>query len=322
MKKLIFFATILIVVAASSILSVTPVAATTHLANTVINIQGPAAPVPAGTTITLVITENNNGSGPPEEIWLGTVWASLEPGGYILNRSNYYYGGDVNDNGRLEVGETWEWHVNIVVNADTTFTAIGHGFVINDTNYDVTYGDFSYGYYPNEKFELFVDVYCPGFGTKGYWHNKNGLTVLYNDPNFSTLLAYINGLDPYKSPSDYFNNGDEPFNGYFTDGQPVPPAIKNLTEFGLVYNEISQFLVDPNAAGGGADREQLAQQLLAFIFNVNYRLGNFSQTLTLPGGGSMTGQGIINAAIAAWNSAGTADDVYWEHILDTMNNNY
>ena len=165
--------------------------------------------------------------------------------------------------------------------------------------------------------------YCVGyadFDTKGYWHNKNGLTELVADTDFETeLLVYINSLDPYDDPSGYFDNGEEPFDGLDAYGNPVPPAIDSF-DFGSLYNEISQFLVDPNAGGGGADQEQLAQQLLAFIFNVNYRLGDPDIALQVDGS-SMTAQEIINAAVAAWTSEETQDDQYWEPILDAFNNN-
>ena len=165
--------------------------------------------------------------------------------------------------------------------------------------------------------------YCLGhadFNTKGYWHNKNGLGELYADPDFSTLLEYINGLDPYDSPSGYFDNGEEPFDGYDEFNNPVPPAIDAFNAYGLVYNEISQFLVDPNAGGGGGDQEQLAQQLLAFIFNVNYRLGGSGATIWADGKW-MSAQSVIDAAVAAWSSPTTDDDKYWEPILDGLNNN-
>lgn len=165
--------------------------------------------------------------------------------------------------------------------------------------------------------------YCTGqanFDTKGYWHNKNGLYELYNDPDFPTLLAYINSQDPYNDPSGYFDNGEEFFDGYDEFGNPVPPAIDSFGDYGYLYNEISQFLVDPNAGGGGGDQEQLAQQLLAFIFNVNYRLEN-PGTAIYVNGSWMSAQSIIDAAVAAWTSPTTDDDKYWEPILDGLNNN-
>jgi hypothetical protein len=165
--------------------------------------------------------------------------------------------------------------------------------------------------------------YCKcyaNFDTKGYWHNKNGLSELYNDPNFSVLLAYINSLDPYNDPSGYFDNGEEPFDGYDEFGNPVPPAIDSFGDYGYLYNEISQFLVDPNAGGGGGDQEQLAQQLLAFIFNANYRLGNLNTVIEV-NGQWMSAQSVIDEAVKAWTSPTTDDDKYWEPILDGLNNN-
>jgi len=181
------------------------------------------------------------------------------------------------------------------------------GNVISGGSYDFTFTNYCVGY--------------ANFDTKGYWHNKNGLSELYNDPDFPALLTYINSLDPYDSPSGYFDNGEEPFDGYDENGNPVPPAIDAFNDFGLVYNEISQFLVDPNAGGGGGDQEQLAQQLLAFIFNTKYRLDNPGATIQLPDGSWMSASDVINAAVAAWTSSTTDDDKDWEPILDALNNN-
>ncbi|MFX0200608.1 MAG: SdrD B-like domain-containing protein, partial [Candidatus Hodarchaeota archaeon] len=66
--------------------------------------------------------------------------------------------------------------------------------------------------------------FCEGvadFDTKGYWHNKNGLTELTQDD-----IDYANSLLPYSTESSYFGDGDEPFNGTFADGfTPVDAAI-------------------------------------------------------------------------------------------------
>jgi hypothetical protein len=133
------------------------------------------------------------------------------------------------------------------------------------------------------------------------------------------LLVDINGLDPYNDPSGYFDNGEEPFDGKDEFGNLVPPAIDSF-DFGSIYNEISQFLVDPNAGGGGGDQEQLAQQLLAFIFNVNYRLDGFGAAIWV-NGQWMSAQSVIDAAVAAWSSPTTDDDKVWEPVLDGLNNN-
>jgi hypothetical protein len=157
------------------------------------------------------------------------------------------------------------------------------------------------------------------FDTKGYWHNKNGLSELTTADR-----DYVNGLDPYDAPSDYFGAGDEPFDGAFQNGDPVPAAFDNDNSLiwgaGTWQAEVSHFLVDPNAGGGGGDREQLAQQLLAFIFNVRHRLDNPDAVIKVDGGW-MSAQAVVDAAVAAWASPTTDDDKVWEPILDGLNNN-
>jgi hypothetical protein len=89
------------------------------------------------------------------------------------------------------------------------------------------------------------------FGTKGYWHKKNGLAELTQAD-----IDYVNILDPYDSETNYFGAGDEPFDGYFTDGTPVAAAYHNekITDgiaagVGETNAEVSHFLVDPNKSG-------------------------------------------------------------------------
>lgn len=155
-KKLAFLATVLIVVLASSALLVAPVFAWWD-ANTIVNIQGPTQPVPADSTVTLTITENNNGD---TGCFLTEPWVSLEPGGYILNKGSYFYGGDINNDGILDVGEIWEWRVNVAVHADTLFTVVGHGHYKGDRDLDVTYGVLNGDQmaWPNERAEFMVYV--------------------------------------------------------------------------------------------------------------------------------------------------------------------
>ncbi|MFX0016810.1 MAG: hypothetical protein ACFFB2_16805 [Promethearchaeota archaeon] len=172
------------------------------------------------------------------------------------------------------------------------------------------------------EFETYFTNFCVGtanFDTKGYWHNKNGLQELTEgDRDFVNLLA------PYAVASDYFGNGDEPFDGFFSDGTPVDAAYNNddnslIWGTGTWEAEVSHFLIDANA--GGDPREQLAQQLLAFIFNTRHRLDNPGATILLPDGSWVSAQSIIDAAIIAWSTPDSADDHYWESILDQLNNN-
>jgi len=169
-------------------------------------------------------------------------------------------------------------------------------------------------------------VQADGFGTKGYWHNKNGLSEL-----LPADIEYVNGLLPYSAPSGYFGAGDEPFDGQFADGTPVDASKgilgDELAPAGSVNAEVSQFLVDPNA--GGDPREQLAQQLLAFIFNVRHRLGVTGEDLdavivVLDESGNVietiSAQGLILAAIDAWAQGDAAAQTEIATVLDEFNN--
>jgi len=159
------------------------------------------------------------------------------------------------------------------------------------------------------------------FDTKGYWHNKNGLGELTDAD-----IAYVNTLAPYSSASSYFDRGDEPFDGFFGDGTPVEAAYNNerITDGiaageGTPRAEVSLFLTDSNA--GGDAREQLAQQLLAFIFNTIYRLDSAGVAIQKPDGTFVSAQSLIDAAIAAWLSGTDSQRTAIKDLLDGFNNN-
>jgi hypothetical protein len=155
------------------------------------------------------------------------------------------------------------------------------------------------------------------FDTKGYWHNKNGLSELTEADR-----VYVNSLTPYSSPSSYFGAGDEPFDGFFADGTSVDAAFNDngveIWGAGTWQAEVSHFLVDANA--GGDPREQLAQQLLAFIFNARHRLVDLETIIQLPDGTLVSAQSLIDAAINAWagNDAVLQNSI--ESLLDYLNN--
>lgn len=165
---------------------------------------------------------------------------------------------------------------------------------------------------------VFTNV-CTGsgaFGTKGYWHNKNGLAEITSDD-----IGFANGLVPYVSPSSYFDAGDEPFDGQFTNGDPVPAVTGATGEIlgaaGTPLAEISSFLVDANATGD--PREQLAQQLLAFVFNTRHRLDDPAAAIRMPDGTFRSATDLITDAVTAW-STGTAEQQHeMEAVLDGFN---
>ena len=176
-------------------------------------------------------------------------------------------------------------------------TMSGGSFVFKFTNYYVSYADFD---------------------TKGYWHNKNGLNELTEGD-----INYVNTLLPYKYPSDYFEAGDEPFDGQYTDGTLVEAAFNNddaslIWGAGTWQAEVSHFLIDSNA--GGDPREQLAQQLLAFIFNTIHRLDSPDSSIWT-GTEFVSAQSLIDASIAAWAGSDAVLQNSLQQLLNALNNN-
>jgi len=161
------------------------------------------------------------------------------------------------------------------------------------------------------------------FDTKGYWHNKNGLAELIEADR-----VYVNGLDPYDGPSAYFDAGDEPFDGKFTDTTNVAAAFSDGSAVwagGTWQSEVSHFLTDDNGdAELHGHREQLVQQLLAFIFNTRHRPSpdglSGSATIEFDGEFKSVSE-IVDGAIAAWLSGTDAQRVAYKDILDGLNNN-
>jgi hypothetical protein len=159
------------------------------------------------------------------------------------------------------------------------------------------------------------------FGTKGYWHNKNGLAEILDED-----IDFVNDHTPYRNESSYFDAGDEPFDGCFTGGDLVEAAYSNLPDeiseiaaSGTARAEISHFLVDSNADGD--PREQLAQQLLAFIFNALYRLGGCDTAIQLPNESDWTVvSDFIDEAIGVWKSGTAAEQTDMAGLLDSLNN--
>ena len=157
------------------------------------------------------------------------------------------------------------------------------------------------------------------FNTKGFWHNKNGLALITNED-----IAHVNGLAPYSSPSSYFDAGDEPFDGKTSGGDPVSASLgtsgEQIAPAGSPQAEISLFLVDANA--GGDPREQLAQQLLAFIFNTRHALDDAAAAVKLPTGTYQSAAELIAQAIAAWSGDDAAAQGTIASLLVALNNTY
>jgi hypothetical protein len=228
-----------------------------------------------------------------------TTFLNLPPGDYTV----------------MEVipgGGTWtpvDVNLSKQVTIESTLSYVDGKPIIKCTPADVDFYNFCTG--------------TAGFGTKGYWHNKNGLQEITDAD-----IAHVNTLDPYDdfNPliTNYFDAGDEPFDGKFANGDPVAAAYSNLSGYleliageGTARAEISHFLVDTNATAD--PREQLAQQLLAFIFNVRNRLGG-SAMIQLPDTTWVSSGKLINDAIAAWQGTNAFEQNKIKDLLDALNN--
>ena len=81
------------------------------------------------------------------------------------------------------------------------------------------------------------------------------------------------------------------------------------------------FLVDQNqAADSEGHREQLAQQLLAFIFNAHFRVGAIDTAVQAPDGTWYSTAALISDAIDAWLYGSDSERVAIKDLLDEFNN--
>ncbi len=219
-----------------------------------------------------------------------TTFTDLLPGTYTVTE--------------LVPNTTVEWVSTGPTSFEVTIESSLDGSVMIGTNETVTFTNFCEG--------------TADFDTKGYWHNKNGLGELAQQ-----VIDDVNELVPYKTPSTYFDNGDEPFDGQYEDGTPVASVHGSWGELiagdGTPKAEVSHFLVDSNATGD--PREQLAQQLLAFYLNVIYRLQDPDATIPGPYGTWVSASELINGAIDAWSSGTAAEQTSLKNWIDALNNN-
>ncbi|WP_423840361.1 hypothetical protein ONE56_05405 [Vibrio mytili] len=213
---------------------------------------------------------------------------------------------------------------NITFDVESVLSMVNGAPVIEGVVRNRSDGEDGNHVYFNNVCKITVD-----FDTKGYWHNKNGLSELTEaDRVYVNGLTYDGQPGPYQHPSAYFGAGDEPFDGEFMDGTAVAAAFSDgsvIWGAGTWQSEVSHFLTDNN---GNADlndhKEQLAQQLLAFIFNTRHRpvdSGLSPATKLWFGGEWVSVQDIIDSAIAAWQGSDIYQINHIKTLLDGMNNN-
>lgn len=118
--------------------------------STAVSIMSSATQVVAGDSVTLRINETNDG-----DVNLTNPFVDLAPLGLTLDETSIEFrGGDTDDDGELDVGETWTWRVVATVAEDTTYTATGHGT-------DPLGTDITYPADPDEQDSVEVDVISP-----------------------------------------------------------------------------------------------------------------------------------------------------------------
>jgi len=173
--------------------------------NTTVTIDASAYLIYAGDTVDLTVTEENTGG-----VDLTGAYVHVDNG--VGDLSAPPDSGDDGD-GILEVGETWSWTVSgVVVNANTTFTATGHGT-------DSLGGDVTYPAYEYEQDTVDVDVISPNttvtISTSVdliYAGETVDLTITEENTGSEDLTgAYVhvdNGIGDLSAPPDSGDDGD------------------------------------------------------------------------------------------------------------------
>lgn len=165
------------------------------------------------------------------------------------------------------------------------------------------------------------------FDGKGYWHNSNGLAEISNNTgsilDSNADVVYINSLASYSTASVYFANGDEPFDGRFTDNTCVSKEGNDaIAASCTIGSEISKFLKDSHSGLSTLNKAKgkLAQHLLAFIFNIHHRLPSPSDLITLDDNSQVSGTSLVNSSITLLSGSDTSAINTRASLLDSLNN--
>jgi hypothetical protein len=146
--------------------------------DTMVSITASAITVPVGDTVDLKITEQNTGDDP-----LTDVYVELYKNAVLhttLDKDSAGFTGDVNTNGILDVGETWQWMVTgVVVTVDTNFEVLGFG--TDSLGNEISFAE-------------------------GYLNEKDDVTVYVEDLCWGDETAWAYGDDDALPNWDYVNN--------------------------------------------------------------------------------------------------------------------
>lgn len=156
-------------------------------------------------------------------------------------------------------------------------------------------------------------VHYARLGSAEYWRGRSGLRVLDDSDR-----AFVNALEPFRSPSATFAAGDEPFDGRFSDGvTPVRRAFEGTGAWGPGQwtAEVSHFLGDRKVSAD--PRGRLAQEILVFVLNARHFLDR-AQVVYLEDLPILVEE-LISDAIVSWRSDSPARNHDMTALLATLN---
>ncbi len=169
--------------------------------STITSISSSASAVVAGGTVNLTVTEQNDGD-------VNLTGAHVDVDNGVGTLSAPPTSGDDGD-GILEPGETWSWTVNgVVINADTTFTATGHGM-------DPFGNDVTFPADEQEQDSVTVTVRAGEYCSPGYWKQAQ---------HFDSWVTY----SPTQKFSDVF--GESITIMWSSKGKPAPVTDPTLLQ--------------------------------------------------------------------------------------------
>ncbi len=151
--------------------------------STIVTINSSASTTVASSTVTLTITERNDGD-------VNLTGAHVDVNNGVGTLSAPPTSGDDGD-GILEPGETWTWIVpNVAVQTTTTFTATGHG--MDPSNTDITYP-----LDPQEQASVTVTVINVQGCSPGYWKQSQHFGSYPAGIYPNTLFKDVFGVDAF-----------------------------------------------------------------------------------------------------------------------------
>ena len=246
--------------------------------HTTINIVPNVTETQPGENVILTISDTNDGD---VSLTNNTVTLTYGATVVVLDKDTVGMTGDTGADGIMSPGETWTWTVNVVINANTTFTVVGDGIDPLNNHVSPTTG------FPSETKTITVKV-IGTTRTIGFWQTHTDFTSYVF--NLGTMQKYVGaGLHKGVITNILLPGQSQLFGGFYA------PIAKKTT--GSKRDQIDQA------------RVQMLQQLLAA--KLNCAAFGCSSTIT-------TLISDADAAYAAGTNKGLINSLAGQ--LDTFNN--